>query len=130
MPIRFLFIEIRGRCLMANLCKYNTIVNILLGTVTLKSILKWVTNLARLCLAKKGNFLTLERYEKLWWHSISSQKLFLQWKIPKGHNLPHLMEQHQIGHGGVWHMWSYNLRVENLKMHFKVWGDFWQFKAL
>ena len=44
-----------------------------------------VLNLARLCLAARENFLALKKYEKLWCHSVSSQKWFLQWKILKIH---------------------------------------------
>ena len=46
------------------------------------------TKFARLCLATRRNFLALKNCEKLWNHSVLSQRWFLQWKITKIYNFP------------------------------------------
>ena len=51
--------------------------------VTPKPIFRWRPNVARLCLATRGNFPLLEKFEKLQNHLVLSQKPFFQRKIPK-----------------------------------------------
>ena len=73
--IMSLFTKI-NECLMVNLPIPNRTVIIFLETVNLKPLFKWTTNLAKMCLATRGNWLTFEICKNLWCHSFSLQKPF------------------------------------------------------
>ena len=49
---------------MAYCSKYNSMMNILMETVTLKLLCRWMPNLAQLCLVSGGNVVTLEKSKK------------------------------------------------------------------